>query len=64
MFGTALLIVVGLVIVGLCILGLNTGLERRTNEATSARDEAGAERAEAMRQITRDIAKGDGAGFC
>jgi HAMP domain-containing protein len=63
MFITALLIVVGLLIVGVCILSLNSSLERRINEATRAPDEAGAERAEAMRQISRDITKGGGDGF-
>jgi hypothetical protein len=63
MFGTALVIVVGLVIVGLCILGLNTSLERGLNRTTSAHDEADLERAEALRQISRDISKGGGDGF-
>jgi hypothetical protein len=53
----------GLLIVGLCILGMNLSLERRLNRGASATDEGGADRAEALRQISRDIAKGQGGGF-
>ncbi|HEV7188184.1 MAG TPA: hypothetical protein VGN28_09865 [Blastococcus sp.] len=63
MFSTALVIVVGLVIVGLCFLGLRSSLERGLNPPTSAHDEADPARAEALRQMSRDIAKGDGGGF-
>jgi hypothetical protein len=62
MFGTALLIVVGLVVVGLCILGVHASLERGLNRAPSSHDEADVARAEALRQISRDISKGQGGG--
>jgi hypothetical protein len=63
MFGTAVLIVVGLLIVGLCILGVNTSLERGLNRPSGSPDESDPARAEALRQISRDIAKGDSGGL-
>jgi hypothetical protein len=46
-------------IVGACILGLRSSLRRRLDRATSAPDGADRERAEALRQISRDIDKGN-----
>jgi FtsZ-interacting cell division protein ZipA len=57
MFGTALLIVVGLVIVGLCILALKTRRRRRIDRARSAPEAAVRERADNLRQLSRDMDK-------
>jgi hypothetical protein len=62
MLTTAVVIVVGLLIIGLCFLGLNSSLERGLNRK-NGRDEADPARAETRRQLSRDITKGDGAGF-
>ena len=63
MLSTALLIVLGLVIVGLCILGLNANMQQRMNRETGAPDGSDRERAEALRQISRDIDKGKFGGL-
>ena len=62
MLGTALQIGGGLLIAGLCILGLKSSLRRRLDRATGAPDGADRERAEALRQIARDMDKGNAAG--
>ncbi|MGZ6859391.1 MAG: hypothetical protein ACXVFX_20005 [Blastococcus sp.] len=62
MLSTALLIGAGLVIGGACVVGLRSGLQQLLNRATGRPDEADRERAEALRQISRDMDKGRGAG--
>jgi hypothetical protein len=54
MVGTALLIAAATVIVGLCVLALGARHRRRLDRARSAPDGAVRERAEALRQISRD----------
>jgi hypothetical protein len=61
MLTTALSIGAGLLFVGVSIVGVNSSLRRRMDRATSAPDGADRERAEALRQISRDIDKGKAA---
>ncbi|HEV7211615.1 MAG TPA: hypothetical protein VGN47_07855 [Blastococcus sp.] len=62
MLSAALLIGMGLLIAGACILGLKSSLQRRLDRATGAPDAGDRERAETLRQISREIDKGRGAG--
>ena len=61
MLGTALLIGAALLILGGCIVGLIVNLHRRMDQAASGGDEGQRERAEALRQISREIDRGKGA---
>jgi hypothetical protein len=61
MLGTALLIGAGLLILGVSILGLTVNLQRRMDRATSGPDDGQRERAEALRQISREIDRGKSA---
>jgi hypothetical protein len=56
------MVVVGLLIAAACIVGLSLNFRRRLDQATSASDGADREQAEALRQISRDIHKGNTAG--
>lgn len=62
MLTTALIVGAGALILGVSILGLRSTLDRRLNRATSAADGGDRERAEALRQISREIDRGKGAG--
>jgi hypothetical protein len=61
MLGTALLIGAALLILGGSIVGLIINLRRRMDQATSGPDEGQRERAEALRQISREIDRGKSA---
>jgi hypothetical protein len=62
MLRDALIVGAGALILGVSIVGLRLDLRRRLDRATSAPDGAERERAEALRQISREIEKGKAAG--
>jgi hypothetical protein len=62
MLATALLVAAGALIAGGSVLGLRADLRRRLDRSGSAPDGADRERAEALRQISREIDRGRQAG--